>query len=134
MIFAILEQYMILATLLVLLAIGMARIHNDWKEELTTVWGEILSLMISSVIYKCEQTMTFLELLFCGQSPHPTKYLVSKCHRCHFSLRPSLNLKMHKKICTKCNICGLNFVSVAVDIKFFGQNSALVRAVNADAS
>ena len=51
-----------------------------------------------------------------------------------FHCGPLSTWKCTKKICTKCNICGLNFVSVAVDIKFFGQNSALVKAVNADAS
>ena len=134
MIFAILEQYLILTTLLVLLAIGMTRIHNDWKEELTTVWGEILSLIISSVVHECEQWMIFLELLFCGQSPHPTKYLVSKCHRCHFSLRPSLNLKIHNKFSHEVRYMLPELCICCCWKKIFGQNSALVKAVNADAS
>ena len=58
-----------------------------------------------------------------------------KYNRCHFSLRPSLNLKIHNKFSHDVRyMCALNFVSAAaVDIKIFGQNSAVAKAVNADA-
>ena len=120
---------MILATLLVLLAIGMTRIHND-RKEIRRIDHSL------GVVYKCEQSMKFLELLFCGQSPHPTKYLGKAANATDaiFHCGPLSTWKYTTNFRTTCDICAaLNFVSAVVDIKIFGQNSAVAKAVNADA-